>query len=180
MLLKLLKMTTSPNDGEALVAVRKANSLLTSAGWDWDKLIAGKIKVIADPFAGVAVNGGGPVFSNVNRPAPRPTRPPPPPPSQPFSPPPPPRPQPQAPRKPKINSSRTNQFPGACYCCGIHVASQAGFIFDPHNHNPRAKTKWQVVCTSCNQAHYPNIPNNPTPKYKPAAQPGYTPNLNDL
>jgi len=51
LLTKLLKMTSSSNDGEALTAIRKANDLLKSAGWDWDKLMAGKIKVAADPFA---------------------------------------------------------------------------------------------------------------------------------
>jgi len=50
LLLKLLKMTNSPNDAEALVAVRKANHLLASAGWDWDKLLSGKITVVGDPF----------------------------------------------------------------------------------------------------------------------------------
>jgi len=46
LLIKLLKMSTSPNDGEALIAVRKANELLKSAGWDWEKLVNGKIKVV--------------------------------------------------------------------------------------------------------------------------------------
>lgn len=50
-LIKLLKMTTSSNDGEALTAMRMANATLTRLGWDWDKLFAGKIKLIADPFA---------------------------------------------------------------------------------------------------------------------------------
>lgn len=50
LLLKLLKMTTSSNDAEALVAVRKANQLLATAGWTWDKLLAGKITVVGDPF----------------------------------------------------------------------------------------------------------------------------------
>ena len=41
LLLKLLKMTTSDNDGECLVSIRKANGLLREAGWDWDRLLAG-------------------------------------------------------------------------------------------------------------------------------------------
>lgn len=53
LLLKLLKMTASTNDGEALVALRKANQLLASAGWDWDRLLAGKITVVGDPFGGL-------------------------------------------------------------------------------------------------------------------------------
>ena len=176
MLLKLLKMTTSDNDGECLVAIRKANGLLRSAGWDWDKLIAGKIKVVGDPFSGVAA----PNYTNVNRPAPR-AQPKPQAATPPFSPPPPPRPQPQPqPRKPKIGSNKANVFPSPCYCCGIHVPSQAGFLFDPHVHNPRATTKWRVACTSCNSANYPNIGNSPAPKHKIPQQPQYTPGLNDL
>lgn len=54
LLVKLLKMTMSSNDGEALVAVRKANKLLAEAGWDWDRVMAGKITVVGDPFAGLA------------------------------------------------------------------------------------------------------------------------------
>jgi len=50
LLLKLLKMTGSDNDAEALVAIRKATALLSSAGWDWDKLLSGKITVVGDPF----------------------------------------------------------------------------------------------------------------------------------
>src|SRR6516164_11568205 len=54
LLLKLLKMTTSDNDGECLVSIRKANGVLRDAGWDWDRLLSGKIRVIGDPFNGVA------------------------------------------------------------------------------------------------------------------------------
>lgn len=51
LLLKMLRMTESDNDGQALVAIRKANALLQSAGWTWEKLLSGKITVVADPFA---------------------------------------------------------------------------------------------------------------------------------
>lgn len=60
LLLKMLKMTTSDNDGQALVAIRKANQLLDAAGWSWDKLIAGKIKVVANPFSNLATPNAGP------------------------------------------------------------------------------------------------------------------------
>ena len=59
LLLKLLKMTASDNDAEALTAMRKANALLASADWTWDKLLAGKITVVGDPFG------------NLQRPIPR-------------------------------------------------------------------------------------------------------------
>jgi hypothetical protein len=50
LLIKLLKMTTSDNDGESLTALRKANEFLKTAGWDWEKLVRGRITVIADPL----------------------------------------------------------------------------------------------------------------------------------
>lgn len=50
LLRKMLNMTTSDNDGQALVAIRKANKLLSDAGWSWDKLLAGKIKIVESPF----------------------------------------------------------------------------------------------------------------------------------
>lgn len=53
-LIKLLAMTTSTNDAEALAFMRKANALLAAAGWDWEKLIRGKIRVLEDPFKSIA------------------------------------------------------------------------------------------------------------------------------
>jgi len=38
-LLKILKMTTSPNDNEALVAIRKVNEMLKSNNCEWDDII---------------------------------------------------------------------------------------------------------------------------------------------
>lgn len=53
LLIKLLKMTTSSNDGEALVALRKANKTIIDQGWDWESLLLAKVKIIGDPFAGL-------------------------------------------------------------------------------------------------------------------------------
>lgn len=39
LLLKLMRMTTSDNDGEALVAIRKANAMLAAEKKDWEDLI---------------------------------------------------------------------------------------------------------------------------------------------
>lgn len=39
-LLKLLRLTTSNRDGEVCAAIRKANSLLATAGTDWDGLLS--------------------------------------------------------------------------------------------------------------------------------------------
>ena len=189
LLKKLLKMTTSANDGEALIAIRKANDLLRTAAWDWDKLIDGKIRVVEDPFAAMA----RPKKAEMAAPPP-PSPPPPHTSSQPI--------RPARARQqtqtyycidgcgrvvqgpafaclqctaakqqraaqssfPKIDSTRSNAYGGWCYCCGINVSSRDGFIFDPHTHNHRAASKWQIVCTSCNQSRSPNIGPSPTPR----------------
>lgn len=39
LLLKLLRMTTSQHDGEALVAIRKANAMLAAEKKDWEDLL---------------------------------------------------------------------------------------------------------------------------------------------
>jgi hypothetical protein len=39
MLVKLLMMTTSPNDGEALTAIRKANAMLAGANVNWEEFL---------------------------------------------------------------------------------------------------------------------------------------------
>src|SRR5258706_13648282 len=51
--IKLLKMTTSPNDGEALNAIRMANQQLSKFGGDWEELLSGRVTIIADPFTSV-------------------------------------------------------------------------------------------------------------------------------
>lgn len=76
-LIKLMKMTTASNDGEALNAVRMANAMLTRLKADWERLLRGKVTVIEDPFSRIATP---PVYSSV---APAMSRPPPPPPPRP-------------------------------------------------------------------------------------------------
>jgi hypothetical protein len=39
LLIKLLKMTTSSHDAEALLAIRKANEQLAKFGGDWERLL---------------------------------------------------------------------------------------------------------------------------------------------
>lgn len=171
LLTKLLKMTTSPNDGEALTAMRKANALLTTAGWDWDKLISGKIVVVADPFASIPTpppqeprqndfvrsapkHSPGPFAprqaAHVYSTPPR-TAPPPPPP----------------PRGPVVGSNKTNMYGNHCYCCGVKVNSKMGFIFNPAHHNTRAANIWETICATCNSLNYITIAPMPAPKLKP-------------
>jgi hypothetical protein len=135
LLIKLLKMTTSDNDGESLTALRKANEFLKTAGWDWEKLVRGRITVIADPFQNLTEprrnNGVGSPGHTVPKPPPPPSPPPPPPlrgsPSNPIS---------QSP----------NRFAGFCHCCGIEAVTNAGFIFKV---KPSDST-YKVICASCN------------------------------
>lgn len=53
LLKKLMGMTGSQHDGEALSALRKANALLAASGKTWADLFDAKIKVVADPFASI-------------------------------------------------------------------------------------------------------------------------------
>lgn len=191
LLIKLLKMTTSSNDGEAVVAVRKANSLLREAGWDWEKLIHGKIKVIADPFQNVAVPNQGNAASRPAPPTPprqpgqpgQPTQPAawkqPPPPQPPYTPPPPPPPPRQAPRV--ILSTKDNMYADWCWCCGVHVDSKAGWVFDPTKFNCYAKPRkqWQVVCHACNSKPYPNVGATAMPRRRQMVG-GAAPSLGDI
>ncbi len=43
--IKLMMMTTSPNDGECLNAMRMANAQLVEANLDWDDFLRGKAKI---------------------------------------------------------------------------------------------------------------------------------------
>lgn len=50
--IKLMMMTTSPNEGEALTATRMANALLLEANLNWDEFLRGKAKIISNTIAG--------------------------------------------------------------------------------------------------------------------------------
>jgi hypothetical protein len=141
LLIKLLGMTTA-GDNEALVAIRKANALLTAAGWSWEQLIRGKITIVEDPFNSI---------DNLFEVKPTAT----------AAPTPPRRPQAPTPSKPApvdnpfMASPRTrigiapNKFLARCYCCGVEVVTGAGFWFRPNALNPAAPDKISVVCTPC-------------------------------
>jgi hypothetical protein len=113
LLIKLLKMTTSSHENEALVAMRKANAELLKFGGDWESLLRGKVTVIGDPFADLKAPDVGRTTP------PRPTPPPvPPKPAAPAQPPPRaakpqaqaarPKPQPQA--KPQAQAQPASGF----------------------------------------------------------------------
>lgn len=179
LLLKLLMMTSSSNDGEALTAVRKANDLLSAAGWSWEKLLAAKITIVGDPFAGVSAppSSQGRTDSSASAPHRAPSAPPPPP--QRASPPPRAKapPPPQRPRAPSHLSTKTNLYPGYCYCCGDHVDAAAGMVFNPSTYNSRAKDRWNIVCLPCNSSVASYAVRNTAAKAnpKPAPPPGPAP-----
>jgi hypothetical protein len=77
LLIKLMKLTSSSNDSEALLAVRKANEQLVKFGGDWEKLLLGKVTVIGDPFESVAPPKQQPRYTNAAPPPPNPRTPPP-------------------------------------------------------------------------------------------------------
>lgn len=188
LLRKLLKMTTATNDGECLTAIRKANELLRSAGWDWDKLLDGKIKIIENPFSKVAtVNATRREFA--------------PPPPKPTTPPAegmmweynsfdkqwdqvrdpsfrkrrPPMPGSQTPNFGGGGKGhgfvRSNNYPNSCWCCGDDVAVKTGVIFNPQKDFGRGLDKWQTMCEPCNQSGA-FVPNSKAPRtYQPAGQP---------
>lgn len=157
LLKKLLAQTTSDNDNIALMAIRKANSLLAAANWDWEKLIDGKIRVAADPFSSLSRPPEGPKTTHTPtapfRPQPiRPKRQHPPK----YQAPPPPPPPPKPAVFPTIGSQHANKYANYCFVCGVWTDQSAGFIFKPADHNTNsvfAKSRWAVVCKSCNNAH---------------------------
>lgn len=53
-LIKLLKMTTSSVEAEAIVAMRKANDVANRLG-SWETILRGKVTVMADPFMDAVV-----------------------------------------------------------------------------------------------------------------------------
>lgn len=190
LLAKLLKMTSSSNDGEALTAIRKANDLLRSVGWDWDKLLQGKIKVAADPFA----NLQQPYNPGHNAPPPRaPTRQPdwaqpaapqarpaPPPRPKPAPPPPPPQAAPFEPYSHRSTNGQTNAFPGNCYCCGYSVSARDGKLFVPSQFNTRAPSSKKVICDKCDQNRNCYIDARPAPQPKTQPFTGPAPSASDL
>lgn len=140
LLIKLMRMTTSPNDGEALVALRKATKLLDSAGWTWDQLINGRITIIEDPFKTLT----DPVAPRADTSTPPPTpRPAPPPPWQPFY---------ASSGNPITDTQMVNKFAGFCYCCGQDTPARTGYFFMRSKFKLRQLSTKQaeVVCRVCN------------------------------
>jgi hypothetical protein len=135
LLIKLLRMTESDNDPEALTALRKVNAFMRTAGWDWERLVNAKIRIIEDPFKGLSTPTG--YTAGV-----RPTAPPKPAQTQPA-------PQPTVKTTWPLGIT-PNRFAGHCYCCGVEVHANAGLIFRPSQYHSSAASDWKVACPKCN------------------------------
>lgn len=149
LLIKLLKMTTSSNDAEALLAIRNANKQLVKFGGDWESLLRSHVTIIgADPFANIAP----PPVSDYARPTPRPARPfrtqrPTPQPAPQPAAAPPPRPTTPPPPPPWTTPSpRPNRYSGHCYMCGYNVQISDGIT---RYLGTQSSGKWEVFCGAC-------------------------------
>lgn len=167
LLIKLLKMTTSSNDAEALLAIRNANKQLSKFGGDWESLLRSHVTIIgADPFQNIEA----PPQSTRQRPtAPRATAPTPRRPASPQwggggttystgggggagtpQPPPRPTPTPQPPPPPPppwtVPSPRPNRYAGHCFMCGYNVPISDGVT---RYLGTQSAGKWEVFCGSC-------------------------------
>lgn len=166
LLIKLMKMTQA-EDNIALIAVRKANNQLLKMGTDWEALLRGKVKIIADPFANINIPASH-MNPNKNQDytpkpqAPRKPAPPPPPQPQPAasspdpfyqgyrSPPPQPQPRPHRARTPPLadpgpnngtlEKTIVNKFDGTCHKCANKVLAGQGI--SKMWRRSDGKTKW--------------------------------------
>lgn len=119
-LVKLLRMTTSSQDGEALNAIRMVNAMLREENIDWDHLVGpnAATRVTSETHfrprttAGFAPMKEAPVLTPLGE--------------------------------------QPNKFPGYCYCCGKHVIVGDGVIFKPIRYCPIAPSNWVIACDDCN------------------------------
>lgn len=151
LLIKLMRMTQA-EDNIALVAIKKANSHLLKMGTDWESILRGKVKIIADPFASINIPASA---MNLNR-------------NQSYTPPPPRHPQPPIrpiysapptppPRRPTSSTSQqnladpgpgngteekriVNKHDGTCIKCQNRVLAGHGFAVLWKRSD--GKTKW--------------------------------------
>lgn len=148
LLIKCLKMTSSTNDAEALLAVRKANEQLKKFGGDWESLLRSHVTIIgADPFANIAPPPVSDYARPTSRAAARPFRTQRPTPAAQPAPPPRPAPSPPPPSPPWTTPSpRPNRYSGHCYMCGYNVPISDGIT---RYLGTQSSGKWEVFCGSC-------------------------------
>lgn len=165
LLIKLMKMTQA-EDNIALVAIKKANGQLLKMGTDWEALLRGKVKIIADPFANINIPAShmNPNNNQDYTPKPRPPiRPEAPPKPQPYQAPP--AYQPPPPRKPRspgqpsrpladpgpnngtLERTIVNKHDGTCWQC--HNKVLAGHGLAKLWRRSDGKEKWVSEHTTC-------------------------------
>ena len=64
--IKLMKMTTSNQDNEALVALRKANAIMMESNLDWEQLLKSKVTVKSDVPQTAANQATGVIYNNAD------------------------------------------------------------------------------------------------------------------
>ncbi len=52
-IIKLMGMTGSDHDAEAISALRMATRIMKEWGWTWDAVLHGKVKIMPNPFANI-------------------------------------------------------------------------------------------------------------------------------
>lgn len=174
LLVKVMKMTGA-EDNIALVAIRKANSMLAAEGWDWEKLLRGKVVVIGDPFERVPTPPTNNQFRS-STPPPAPARPQP----RTYAPPPPPRPQPKF-----VPVSVVNSYDGTC--CSCFQLANKGRSWAVRLY---ANSTWEKYCQPCHndlmRRHglqcmtIPTAAATPTKKWKRTKNPKSLDDLLDL
>jgi len=75
-IIKLMGMTGSSHDPEAISALRMATELMRKWGWTWEAVLRGKIKIMPDPFANIPRPMTGQSGTNYMRQPPAPPPPP--------------------------------------------------------------------------------------------------------
>lgn len=184
LLIKIMKMTTASEDTIAVAAIRKANNHIAKLGTDWESLLRGKVRIIADPFANINIpqDAMNPNRNQPFRPS-APSRPAPPPkpqdtttvpPASAFGygsiPPRAPRPKPQpSPVKPKpgapafsgdvCEKTIINKFEGTCVRCKNRVPSGDGIAklwSRPSGGTTYWTTEHSGTCPSTTRSTKPN------------------------
>lgn len=170
LLIKFMRMTGA-EDNIALVAIKKANAHLAKLGTDWESILRGKVKIIADPFASINIPQA---HVNPNRNEdykPRaPARPQPqapaPPPQPAYKPPPPRRPTP-SPVKPKPGhpafsgdikeKTIVNKHDGTCTRCKNRVLAGDGvaILWSRPDHSTYWTSEHTGTCPSTVRKHRP-------------------------
>jgi len=118
LLIKLMGLTGSVHDGEALSALRKANATLAAIGKTWEDLLRARITIVADPFTSIPQA----TSSRFTESTPTTST------SRAYAPPKPPPPPPPWKAPPPIQ----NKYGGKCSKCNNWVDPLAGEAYQPY------------------------------------------------